>query len=135
LYQFSDLLIGIDIRFYSFNRFIYFEWSKSDFYCRVKDWYFATFYMLSAWILAIIGFDRMLSIAYPTKWLFRKKIMFQYAVCLIFSFYNLWLLAYELVCHRADNRTDFVTPESNETVSYPDCHYIKSVKFKIICCF
>jgi len=31
------------------------------------------FTCFQAWILAIIGFDRMLSIAYPTKWLFSKE--------------------------------------------------------------
>jgi hypothetical protein len=73
-----------------------FEWNFnihiedfSQMSCRVKNYFENALFPLSGWITSVISLDRMLSIIYPTKFVFRKKSSCQILICLVILTFNL----------------------------------------------
>ena len=81
----------------------------SIFACKFRYYYSYVITPLSGWTLAIISFDRYLSIAYPTRFLIRKKIQFQIIVCCFIFTLNAILFTPWL------NFTITLTNSSNQT--------------------
>ena len=78
---------------------------------------------ISAWILTLISFDRMISIVFPTYLKsFRKNIKYHYLFCLLATFCS--MAAYSpILIYFQFNTYDKFDNETNQTITYNQCDY------------
>ena len=74
-FQSLNLILPIN-KILEFNFNIYFS-RISNFTCKLRNFYGYFNLTCSAWLLVAISLDRYLCIAYPSRFLFRKKLLFQ----------------------------------------------------------
>ena len=70
------------------NLFIYFG-KISNFTCKLRHFLVFCNFSITGWFLVTISLDRYLSIAYPAKFLYRKKFIFQILVSICIISYNI----------------------------------------------
>ena len=75
-------------KFFESNLNIYIR-DMNDSLCKFRYYYIYVVYPISGWGLVIISIDRFVSIAYPSRYLIRKRTIFQILVCLFILAYNL----------------------------------------------
>jgi hypothetical protein len=63
----------------------------SNFFCKLRHFLAFSNYSIAAWLLAVISLDRYLSIAYPAKYIIRKKPLFQKLTCCFIIGYNYFM--------------------------------------------
>jgi len=63
----------------------------SNFSCKFTVFFTFVNYPIASWLLVIISIDRYLSISFPSKYLFRKKNLFQNLTCSFVIGFNLCL--------------------------------------------
>jgi hypothetical protein len=61
----------------------------SNFTCKFRYFFFYANFAIASWFLVIISLDRYLSIAYPAKFFYRKKFIFQIFVSICIISYNI----------------------------------------------
>ena len=88
VFQSLNLLVLPINKMLEFNFNIYFS-RISTFCCKIRNVYPNYNILTFSWILVFISFDRYLSISYPSKFLFRKKSMFQIKICICLIIFNL----------------------------------------------
>jgi hypothetical protein len=86
LIQTLNLILPIN-RFLELNLNLYFS-RISNFCCKLRNVFSHLFLANSAWLLAVISFDRYLSVSYPNRYLFRKKVKFQVITCFCVIAFN-----------------------------------------------
>ena len=91
LIQTLNLILPIN-RFLELNLNLYFS-RISDFCCKLRNIFSHIFLANSAWLLAVISFDRYLSVSYPNRYLFRKKVKFQVITCFCVIAFNFTTLS------------------------------------------
>lgn len=82
-----SMIIPIN-KFFEYNLNIWFR-DFSDSLCKFRMYTFYVLQPMLGWSLVAVSIDRYLSIAYPSKFSFRKKTIFQVIVCCSILSYNL----------------------------------------------
>ena len=86
----------------------------SNFLCKLRSYFAYTVIPVSGWMIVIISLDRMLSILYPARFLFRKNKIFQVSMCLsilvyLLIFYSPILSYFIQTSIYFDNETNITT--------------------------
>ena len=86
LFQCLNLIMPVN-KMLEFNLNLYFS-KISNLTCKLRYFYSFPNYAITAWFLVAISFDRYLSIAFPSKYQFRKSKLFQILTSLVIICYN-----------------------------------------------
>ena len=86
----------------------------SNISCKIVMFFIYLLPCLSLWTLVLISLDRFVSIVIPTRFLFRKKQIYQLLAILIISIYNI------LLCFPIIFTSNIGIPSSNYT-NFPEC--------------
>ena len=85
VYETINLILPIN-KMFELNFGLYFS-SLSNIFCKLRQVIGYSGYAIAAWFLVVVSLDRFLSIAFPSKFLFRKKHQFQILTsCFIIGF-------------------------------------------------
>jgi hypothetical protein len=87
VFQTLNLIFPIN-KIFEMNHASFFS-NISNFTCGFRFFFVYVNFAIAAWFLVIISFDRYLSICYPTKYLMRKKTIFQIVVSFILIGFNI----------------------------------------------
>ena len=88
----------------------------SNFFCKLRKYFAYSDHAITGWLMVIISFDRYLSISYPTRFLFRKKKLFQimssffvigFNYCLYIPYWCFYIK--EIVTNKSLNQTKMIT--------------------------
>ena len=115
LFEMLNLILPIN-KMFEFNFNIYLS-LVSDFFCKLRKFFGSCNYAITPWFLVIISLDRFLSIAYPARFLFRKKPIFQILISCFTIGFNLCLYTPFWFYYIKEIRTNL----SNQTISSYNC--------------
>ena len=74
----SFLELAFEIRIKNFSNFL----------CKFRMYWVYSVYPISGWTLALVSIDRFLSISFPNRFLFRKKVFVQIIACILIMAFN-----------------------------------------------
>ena len=74
----SFLELAFEIRIKNFSNFL----------CKFQMYWVYSVYPMSSWTLALVSIDRFLSISFPNRFLFRKKVSVQIIACILIMAFN-----------------------------------------------
>jgi hypothetical protein len=101
-----------------FNFGLYFN-RISNLTCKLRHFYASLNYSECSWLLVVVSFDRFLSISYPTRFLFRKKMTFQILTCLFTIGFNVSFYTSSWFYHL--NETITTSQPNNQTKFIIEC--------------
>lgn len=111
IFQILAVLIPINkILEFNFNIYVM---NLNDFFCKLRVYYFNVLFPINGWMMVVISIDRFLIIAFPTRFLIRKKTSFQIFVCFGILLYNLIYYAPSLLSKI--NETSSFVNKTNQT--------------------
>ena len=91
--------------------------------CIVFNYFTYTFPAISAWLLTLITFDRMVSIVFPTYLKsFRKNIKYHYFFCCLATLSSMAAYSPVLIYFQFNTYTNFDN-QTNQTITYNQCNY------------
>ena len=105
-------------KFFEFNLNIYFK-DINDSLCKFRMLTFYVLFPIYCWGLVIISIDRYLSIAFPNKFIFKKKLSFQIQVCCFILIFNIIYYVPLLFSHVKE--TENFNKETNKTITIKTC--------------
>jgi hypothetical protein len=90
----------------------------SDFTCKLRKFFANSNFAITAWFFVIISLDRYISIAYPRRFLFKKKLSFQIITCCFIIGFNYCLFIPFWLFYLTENRSN----KTNETLVVRKCN-------------
>ena len=106
----------------------------SEFFCKFTMYSIYSTQSMSSWITVLISLDRFVSIVKPTRFLFRKKLLFQLAACSLAIIYNLIFSIHILISYKFEyvNKTNkkYIVPKCRDKNMATD--YIETINSSLI---
>ncbi len=96
----------------------------SNLFCKLRIYLTYSIPPMSGYILVLISLDRWISISMPTKFLFRKKIIFQVGVTILMLMINLIFYSVTLASHLSRN----ISINTTNITTYRCYEYKKTVQ-------
>ena len=118
-FQNLNLILPIN-KILEFNFNIYFS-RISNFTCKLRNFYGYFNLACSAWLLVAISLDRYLCIAYPTRFLFRKKVLFQILACFIIIVFHVCYFVSSWFYYLKETRISSTNETLNQTRKIYKC--------------
>ncbi len=122
------------------NLFIYFG-KISNFTCKLRHFFVFGNFSITGWFLVTISLDRYLSIAYPAKFLYRKKSTFQILVSICIISYNIcvyipfWFIHLQITQSNATNQTEIKCESPFKWTSFLDLFQSTLIPFSLMILF
>ena len=141
LVTFDTLTISLLInKFFELNFNIYFR-DFSNELCKFRYYFIYSVFPISGWTLVLISIDRFMNISFPNKFLFIKRVKFQFSMCFFVLGFNLayyfpnlfYYIKVNVVLNNSTNQTIMTYKCTNPGIPIEWMDMIESTLLPFIC--